>query len=172
MNVRCGKGALAATALLLLVSLGAQAGAGAGAALGSDAPAFQLQAMSGKPEDLARYKGQVVMINFWATWCGPCREEMPKLEAIHKRYKARGFTMLGVNVEPDSAEAVKWLAQRPVTFPILFDTDSKVSKLYSVSTMPSTVIVDRQGKLRWMHRGFKANDENEYLDQIAKLLRE
>ncbi len=124
MNVRCGKGALAATALLLLVSLGAQAGAGAGAALGSDAPAFQLQAMSGKPEDLARYKGQVVMINFWATWCGPCREEMPKLEAIHKRYKARGFTARRER-GADSAEAVKWLAQRPVTFPILFDTDKQ-----------------------------------------------
>jgi len=83
-----------------------------------------------------------------------------------------GFTMVGVNVEPDSAGAVDWLKATPVTFPILFDTDSKVSKLYAVSGMPSTVIVDRKGNLRYLHRGYKPGDENEYLDQIRALVRE
>lgn len=136
------------------------------------APPFQLAAMTGNPVNLAQYKGQVVMINFWATWCGPCRQEMPVLEQLYKKYKPLGFTMLGVNVEPDSAGAVQWLKATPVTFPILFDTDSKVSKLYAVSGMPSTVIVDRKGNLRFLHRGYKAGDENEYLDQIRAMVRE
>ena len=98
---------------------------------------------------LTQYHGQVVMINFWASWCGPCRQEMPLLESIYKKYNKLGFTLLGVNVEPDSKAADDWLKQTPVSFPILFDKDSKVSKLYDVAGMPSTVIIDRsrQGAL-------------------------
>jgi thiol-disulfide isomerase/thioredoxin len=136
------------------------------------APTFQLASMAGKPVSLDQYKGQVVMINFWASWCGPCREEMPILEKLHAKYKPMGFTMIGVNVEPDSAEAAKWLKATPVTFPILFDTKSEVSKLYAVQSMPSTVIIDRKGNMRWLHRGYKAGDENEYLNQIRALVRE
>jgi len=136
------------------------------------APAFQLASMAGAPVSLSQYKGQVVMINFWATWCGPCRQEMPLLEQLHKKYKPMGFTMIGVNVEPDSTLASGWLKSTPVTFPILFDTQSEVSKLYSVAGMPSTVIVDRKGNLRWLHRGYKPGDENKYLDQIRALVRE
>lgn len=136
------------------------------------APYFKLDSMAGKPVSLDQYKGQVVMINFWASWCGPCRTEMPLLEKLHAKYKPMGFTMIGVNVEPDSNLAAKWLASTPVTFPILFDTKSEVSKLYSVAGMPSTVIIDRKGNLRWLHRGYKAGDENEYLDQIRALVRE
>lgn len=136
------------------------------------APAFKLDSMAGKPVSLDQYKGQVVMINFWASWCGPCRTEMPILEKLHAKYKAMGFTMIGVNVEPDSQLAANWLKSTPVTFPILFDTKSEVSKLYQVQGMPSTVIIDRKGNMRWLHRGYKAGDENEYLDQIRALVRE
>src|SRR5690554_4242096 len=73
------------------------------------APVFQLQGMDGKPVNLADLKGQVVMINFWATWCGPCRQEMPLLEKLYARYKPMGFTLLGVNVEPDSTLAAGFL---------------------------------------------------------------
>jgi thiol-disulfide isomerase/thioredoxin len=136
------------------------------------APKFQLTSMAGKPVNLDQFKGQVVMLNFWASWCGPCRAEMPILEKLHTKYKPMGFAMIGVNVEPDSAEAAKWLKATPVTFPILFDTKSEVSKLYSVQSMPSTVIIDRKGNLRWLHRGYKPGDENEYLNQIRALVRE
>jgi peroxiredoxin len=97
---------------------------------------------------------------------------MPLLEQLHKKYKPMGFTLLGVNVEPDSTLAADWLKATPVTFPILFDTQSEVSKLYEVAGMPSTVIVDRKGNLRWLHRGYKPGDENKYLDQIRALVRE
>ena len=136
------------------------------------APPFTLAARGGGTVSLEQYKGQVVMINFWASWCGPCRQEMPLLETIYKKYAKLGFTMLGVNVEPDSKAADAWLKDMTVTFPILYDTDSKVSKLYDVAGMPSTVIIDRHGNLRKLHRGYKPGDENEYLDSIRALVRE
>ena len=142
------------------------------AAPSGPAPQFQLQSMAGQAVNLAQYKGQVVMINFWASWCGPCRQEMPILEKLYGKYKPMGFTMLAVNVEPDSKLAVNWLKDTPVTFPVLFDTKSEVSKLYQVAGMPSTVIIDRKGNLRWLHRGYKPGDENEYQDNIRKLVRE
>src|SRR4249919_2238941 len=74
----------------------------------SPAPTFQLSGRGGKTIDLSQFKGQVVMINFWATWCGPCRQEMPLLEDIYKKYKPMGFTMLAVNVEPDPKSAEAW----------------------------------------------------------------
>ena len=137
------------------------------------APDFQLPALGGKQLSLGAFKDQVVMINFWATWCGPCRKEMPLLEGIYRKYKPMGFTMIGVNVEPDSKAAEEWLAkQGPVSFPIAFDTDSKVSKLYKVNGMPNSVIIDRKGNVRLLHRGYKPGDENTYLDQIRMLVRE
>jgi thiol-disulfide isomerase/thioredoxin len=138
------------------------------------APAFQLSGRGGKAINLSQFKGQVVMINFWATWCGPCRQEMPLLEDIYKKYKPMGFTMLAVNVEPDSAAAEAWLGKlaKPVSFPVAFDTDSKVSKLYKVAGMPSTVFVDRRGNIRVMHKGYKPGDENFYLSQIRSMLKE
>jgi peroxiredoxin len=139
---------------------------------GGPAPPFILAARGGADVSLAQYRGQVVMINFWASWCGPCRQEMPLLESIYRRYGRMGFTLLGVNVEPDSQAANQWLQQTPVSFPILYDRDSKVSKLYDVAGMPSTVIIDRSGKLRVLHRGYKPGDENEYLDTIRTLIRE
>ena len=139
---------------------------------GGPAPPFTLSARDGKDISLAQYHGQVVMINFWASWCGPCREEMPLLDTIYRKYNRLGFTLLGVNVEPDSKAADAWLQQTPVTFPILYDKDSKVSKLYDVAGMPSTVIIDRSGKLRVLHRGYKPGDENDYMDSIRSLIRE
>ncbi len=137
------------------------------------APNFKLPLRgSGKDLSLSQLRGQVVMLNFWASWCGPCRQEMPLLESIQKKYKPLGFTMVGVNVEPDSAEAEKFLKQTPVSFPVAYDRDSSVSKLFRVRGMPSTVIVDRKGNTRMIHQGYKPGDENIYLDQIRSLLRE
>jgi peroxiredoxin len=160
---------IAAIAAALALALPALAGSAAGA---PPAPPFTLAARSGGDVSLAQYKGQVVMLNFWASWCGPCRQEMPLLESIYRKYSKMGFTLLGVNVEPDSQAANEWLKQTPVSFPILYDKDSKVSKLYDVAGMPSTVIIDRSGKLRMLHRGYKPGDENEYLDSIRTLIRE
>ena len=121
---------------------------------------------------LAEHHGQVVMINFWATWCGPCREEMPHLEALYQRYGSLGFTLLGVNVEEDSENASAWLEETPVSFPILFDSENIVTELYDVVAMPSTVLIDREGKLRFVHHGYQTGYEDEYQAQIRALIRE
>jgi thiol-disulfide isomerase/thioredoxin len=168
MSLRTVKGMFKGLALAAVCVSAALAASSSG-----PAPAFQLSGRGGKNIDLSQFKGQVVMINFWATWCGPCRQEMPLLEDIYKKYKPMGFTMLGVNVEPDSKGAEAWLQkQKPVTFPIAFDVDSKVSKLYNVAGMPSTVFVDRKGNVRVMHKGYKPGDENFYLTQIRSMLKE
>ena len=138
----------------------------------SPAPDFTLPAVGGKSLSLSQYKGQVVMINFWATWCGPCRQEMPLLDAMYKKYKAMGFTLIGVNVEPDSKAAAEFLKKLPVSFPVAFDAESKVSQLYNVQGMPSTVIVDRKGNARVLHKGYRPGDENTYLDHVRTLIRE
>ena len=142
------------------------------APLSGVAPDFRLQARDGTQVSLAELKGQVVMINFWATWCGPCRQEMPHLEALYQRYSPLGFTLLGVNVEDDPKGAEAWLAETPVSFPVLFDSDNRVTKLYDVVAMPSTVLVDRSGNVRYLHHGYKPGYENDYQDQIRELIRE
>jgi peroxiredoxin len=163
------------TRLLALTALSAVATLTAAAATlqtGAAAPAFQLNSNTGKPLALADFRGQIVLLNFWASWCGPCRQEMPILEQLNRQYHGKGVTLLGINVEPDSAAAVSWLKATPVTFPILFDTDSKVSSLYEVAGMPNTVIIDRKGQVRYIHRGYSAGAENDYLNQIRALIRE
>ena len=158
---------IAAIAAALAISLPALA-----ASTGGPAPGFTLGSRAGQDVSLAQYKGQVVMINFWASWCGPCRQEMPLLESIYKKYNKMGFTLLGVNVEPDSQAANEWLKATPVSFPILYDKDSKVSQMFKVSGMPTTVIIDRKGNLRWRHISYKPGDEGEYLNTIRAMIRE
>ena len=148
--------------------------AGTGAATGPTpaAPDFALPARGGGQVRLSELKGQVVMINFWATWCGPCRQEMPLLQQIHAKYEPLGFTMLGVNVEPDSAAAQTWLQGMPVSFPILFDRKSEVSSIFGVEAMPSSVLIDREGRVRHVHRGYKPGDEAIYADLVRSLVKE
>ena len=155
---------------VLLVATGVSAHAAAPAP--QPAPDFSLPARDGGDLRLSSLKGQVVMINFWATWCGPCRQEMPLLEQIQAKYEPLGFTLLGVNVEPDSAAATAWLKGVPVSFPILFDTQNAVAERFGVMGMPSSVFVDREGRVRHVHRGYKPGDEAQYADLIRALVKE
>ena len=143
------------------------------ATVSGPAPNFTLQSNAGRQVSLAQLKGKVVMVNFWATWCVPCRQEMPHLQALYERYESLGFELLAVNVEKNNAEgARKWLEETPVTFPVLFDGNNRVSKLYKVQTMPSTVLIGRDGTMRFIHHGYKPGYESEYQTQVRALLRE
>ena len=139
---------------------------------GGPAPAFTLTALSGEQSGLSQYKGQVVMVNFWATWCGPCQQEMPLLDQMYKKYKPAGFTLIGVNVDKEAPAVKELLARKPVSFPVLLDPANQVSKAYHVDEMPSSVIIDRKGDIRYIHRGYRPGDENEYQDRIRQLIRE
>lgn len=139
---------------------------------GVEAPDFALRSSSGQNLRLSEYRGQVVMINFWATWCGPCRQEMPKLDEIFARYEPAGFALLGVNIDEDSAQAQRLADELGVTFPLLFDDEQSVSRLYDVQAMPMTVMVDRDGEVRSVHYGYRPGMEQRYLDEVRALLRE
>ena len=158
--------------LCILIGIVAISAVASAAPESGPAPNFQLSARDGSQISLAGLQGDVVMINFWATWCGPCRQEMPHLEALHQRYSSLGFTLLGVNVEDDPKGAEAWLAETPVSFPILFDSQNDVTKLYDVIAMPSTVLVDRTGNIRYAHHGYKPGYEDDYQTQIRQLIRE
>ena len=136
------------------------------------APDFALKSIDGTNLRLNEYRGQVVLINFWASWCGPCRQEMPLLEAIDKRYQNAGFTVLGVNVEGKAAPAKEIAAKAGVSFPVLVDEGQKVSELYQLEAMPSSVIVDRDGVVRYVHSGYKPGDEAKYVEVIKQLIGE
>jgi peroxiredoxin len=152
-----------------LAALLAASAAGATAPVAGD---FALPARDGGTVRLSQLRGQVVMINFWATWCGPCRQEMPLLEQLHAKYEPLGFTLIGVNVEPDSALAQDFLKRVPVSFPILFDRENRVSEQFGVEAMPSTVLIDREGRVRHVHRGYKPGDESTYADLVRGLVKE
>jgi len=139
---------------------------------GGPAPDFTLNELSGAPAALSQYRGQVVLVNFWATWCGPCQQELPLLDQVYKKYKPAGFTLLGVNVDKDAPAVKDLLARKPLSFPVLLDPANSVSKAYHVDDMPSSVLIDRKGMIRYVHRGYKPGDENEYQDKIRQLLRE
>ena len=139
---------------------------------GQQAPDFALKSSTGENLRLSEYRGDVVMINFWATWCGPCRQEMPLLDELYTRYQRVGFNLLGVNIDDDSRKAMKMVSELGVNFPVLFDARKEVSKLYEVEAMPVTVLVDREGTVRHVHHGYKPGYEEKYLDQIRSLLRE
>ncbi|HYQ72153.1 MAG TPA: TlpA disulfide reductase family protein [Gammaproteobacteria bacterium] len=144
----------------------------AAAAAPETAPDFTLKSASGANLRLSEFRGDVVLLNFWASWCGPCRQEMPLLSEMHEQYRDLGFTVLGVNVEEDSRKARKMLEDAPVSFPVLFDSESVVSREYDVVAMPSTVLVDRNGKARYLHKGYKPGLEAVYQQQVRDLLRE
>jgi peroxiredoxin len=140
--------------------------------VGADAPDFALRSAAGTNLRLSEHRGQVVMINFWASWCGPCRQEMPKLDEIFARYERAGFTLLGVNIDEDAERAQRLADELGVSFPLLFDDEQDVSRLYDVQAMPMTVMVDRSGRVRSVHYGYRPGMEQRYLDEVRALLRE
>ena len=136
------------------------------------APDFTLRTMNGPNLRLAEQRGRVVMVNFWATWCGPCRQEMPHLNRLYEKYRASGFVLLGVNVDDDTRNAAELANKLGLKFPVLLDTDKGVSKLYDLGSMPATVLIDRDGKVRFLHRGYREGMEEAYEKQIRDLVKE
>ena len=158
---------------VLAATLAACAGLGSAAvAPATLAPDFTLRSADGPNLRLNEQRGRVVLVNFWATWCAPCRQEMPHLNRLYEKYRASGFVLLGVNVDDDTRNAVGVATKLGLKFPVLLDTDKKVSQLYDLSAMPATVLIDKDGRVRHLHRGYQAGYENTYDQQIREMLKE
>ena len=133
---------------------------------------YQLPDLGGNPRSSSEWQDKLQIVNFWASWCGPCRQEMPLLDRLHQRYVDTGFAVLGINVEGEEAPARELIDRIPVTFPVLIDEGQRVSELYKLEAMPSTVVVDRDGVVRYIHRGYKPGDEAKYVEVVKELIRE
>ncbi len=162
---------LSRRSLILAAAFGALPAAAA-LAPGAPAPDFTLRTLSGSNLRLQEQRGNVVLVNFWATWCAPCRQEMPHLARLYDKYRALGFVLLGVNVDDDTRNAADLAAKLGLKFPVSLDNEKKVSRLYDLSAMPSTVLIDRDGRVRHVHRGYREGYEDTYDQQIRALLKE
>ncbi|MCA1796382.1 MAG: TlpA family protein disulfide reductase [Geobacteraceae bacterium] len=118
----------------------------AGVVMGETAPDFTLENMQGEEVTLSDLRGKVVLLNFWATWCPPCREEIPSMEKLYQHFEGQAFEMLAINVEENGPEVVgKFFEDKSHSFPILFDPQARAQRLYNVSKYPETFVVDRNG---------------------------
>lgn len=147
-------------------------GASQALSLGDNAPDFTLKSMSGKNLNLTEQRGNIIVINFWASWCGPCRTEMPILQEFHDQYQELGVAVWGVNVEQQNQAGLDYIQELGVDFPIFFDASNEISAAYNVEAMPTTVIIDRHGKVRSVFRGYQKGYEKKYAKVIKQLIRE
>lgn len=120
----------------------------AGTYAGAVAPEFRLRGIDGAEHALSELRGQVVLINFWATWCGPCRNEMPAIQATYDAHAGEGFVVWGINDGEESALVAPYLQQLKLTFPVMLDRDSRVSRLYRVYALPTTYFIGRDGVIK------------------------
>ncbi len=134
-------------------------------------PDLSAQGLEGKlPEDM---KGKVLLVDFWASWCQPCAESFPVLEELHKKYAAEGLVIVAVSADEKKADMEKFLKKRPVTFCVVRDAAQKLVGQADVNTMPTSFLIDRAGKVRFLHDGFHgAETKKKYVAEIETLLKE
>ena len=136
-----------------------------------NAPELTLSDMAGKRITLSSLKGKTVLLNFWATWCPPCREEMPTLETLYQSFKGRSdFVLLAVDSSEEKATVSDFLKKNPYHFPVLLDSDGAVSYHYSISAIPTTFLIDAQGRIIAGTRGAFDWNKKEFTDGLKALL--
>lgn len=139
--------------------------------IGQPAPQFNLPSLvKDKPVGLAQFKGKVIYLDFWASWCAPCRISFPLLNQLHQKLKAQGFEVIAINLDEDKANAEKFLSAFPVNFTVLRDSHGEWADRYVVESMPTSFIIDRQGIIQVIHHGFTSDDINELEQKIVTLL--
>jgi len=143
------------------------------AEVGDTMPPYSAAYLDGKPFDLASEKGNVVFVNVWATWCGPCRMEIPELQKLHERYAARGFKVIGVSVDDTGAADVrKFVQEQKIGYPIVLDAEGNLANLLQTTVLPTSVILDPNGKIVWRQVGALMPNEMDRVDAvIASALR-
>lgn len=134
------------------------------------APKLSMVDLSGKKLDLASLRGKVVVVDFWASWCGPCKVEMPVLERLYKQYGSKGLVVIGVSVDRERENITEFLKKMKVSFPIVHDKDHAVSGRFEPPKMPSSYIIDRKGIVRYVHAGFHKDKDEPALEREIKAL--
>ena len=158
--------------VLIITVLFCASSSAQGADVGAPAPAFTLPSANGKYESSGVLKGQVVLVDFWASWCAPCRESFPFLNRMHKLYAAEGLHIFGVNVDEKRADATRFLGKIPAQFSVLYDAGGEAPKAYDLKVMPSSYLIGRDGKIRLVHQGFRAKDQAALEAAIQSALQE
>jgi len=138
--------------------------------VGQAAPAFSLPAPGGGQATLADLKGQVVYLDFWASWCGPCRQSFPWMNDMQAKYGAKGLKVMAVNLDAKTADAEQFLTQVPARFMVAFDAKGETPARYGIKGMPTSVLIGADGKVIAMHAGFKAEEREALERQIAAAL--
>jgi thiol-disulfide isomerase/thioredoxin len=138
---------------------------------GGPAPSLELVDLQGKKHSLADYRGKVVLINFWATWCAPCREEMPSIERLRASLEGRPFAVLAVNLAEPESRIQKFLDAMPLGFTILLDRDTKTTRAWQAKVLPATYIVGADGAIRYRHVGELDWSKPEIRKQIVALMK-
>jgi peroxiredoxin len=133
------------------------------------APEFDLKDPKDQPHRLSDYRGKTVILNFWATWCPPCREEMPSMQRAHEAVSGDGIAVVAINVGDDADTILSFLADNPVDFPLPMDLDSKVVQTYPVMGLPTTFVIDPDGRLAYVATGGREWDDPKLLDQVRAL---
>lgn len=143
------------------------------AELGGKAPDCALTSISdAKHYDLQQFRGKVLYVDFWASWCPPCAESFPFLNELHSDLKDRGLQVIGVNLDQASEDAKVFLGKYPANFTVATDVDEKCAKDYDVKAMPSSYLVDRNGVIRHIHLGFRSGEAKELRTLVEQLLAE
>ncbi len=144
----------------------------AAAKIGQPAPAFTLPDLGGAPTQLSDLRGKIVLIDFFASWCEPCRKELPELEKLHREFAPQGLVLLGINLDRERKNAVEMTRQLALSFRVLCDSEGKVAELYDPPKMPTSYLIDKSGNLAFINPGFDgAADIARLRKQIAALNR-
>ncbi len=136
---------------------------------GQPAPAFELPGLT-TPVQLSAYQGHVVYLDFWASWCGPCKQSFPWMNEMQSKYKAQGLRVLAVNLDQKPADAQAFLKETPAAFDVAFDNSGKTPKAYAIQGMPTSLLIGADGRVISMHSGFKPEQRAELESQIRRAL--
>ena len=137
---------------------------------GGPTPPLKLSDLHGKVHDLAAYRGQVVLVNFWATWCEPCRAEMPAIQRLRGKLAGKPFTVLAVNLDEPESRIRKFLSARALDFPVLADEGKAVTTAWKVRVLPASFIIGRDGRIRYSLVGELAWDHQSVVSLLAELM--
>jgi len=133
---------------------------------------FTVKSLSGKNIKLSEQRGRVVILNFWATWCTPCKKELPYFNSLYQKYRAVGLEVLGVNIDKGTSEVKRMSQDFNLAFPVLLDPKGRISDLYLVRSMPTTYVIGKDGMVHHVHWGFGPDEPERYEKEIRALLKQ